>query len=55
MIPHGRAQRFGENAQIKTTNPGQMQLSLQCCRMADILQTPCDDHAGKTAQLTCDL
>ena len=55
VIPQRVAQRFGENAHVKATNPSEVPLSLERRRMTDIHQTPRDDDAVKATQLTRNL
>jgi len=48
-------QRLRENAQVKASNAGEMQLSFQGRRLADVQQTARDDHPVKAIQLTHNL
>ena len=55
VIPQRVAQRFGENAHVKATNPSEVQLSFQRRRMTHVQQTARDDDAVKATQLTHNL
>ena len=52
VIPQRVPQRFGELAQIKTTNVGQVKLPLQGGGMTDGQQVAGDDDPVKTTQLS---
>ena len=55
MIPDPVPQGFGEQAQIETTNVGEVKLPLQSGGMTHIQQIAGDDNAVKATQLSGDL